>query len=280
MFKELERTPIISIILPTYNGGKYIDKSIKSVIAQSFSDWELLVVDDGSTDNTADIIKKYEEDDKKIIYLKNEVNLGIQKSLNYGLKKARGKYVARIDDDDTWVDADKLRKQFDFLEDNREYVLVGTGVIVVDEDDNKIMQYILPTTDYKIRKNILMKNCFIHSSVMFRADSVESLGGYKEDNNSKNIEDYDLWLRLGTHGKFANLSSHGVCFMQRGGSISSENKIEQFKKNLDLIEKFKAQYPRYFRSMIFGYLRLFFYRIFVLMPDKLKRIILKIYKTG
>lgn len=259
---------LVSIILPTYNGSKYIKRAIESVIAQSFSDWELLVIDDGSIDNTKDIVSEYINKDKRIIYLKNEQNSGIQKTLNKGIKEAKGDYIARIDDDDEWIDANKLKKQVEFLDGNLDYVLVGTGVIVIDEGGEELFRYLLPEDDKEIRSKILSKNCFVHSSVMFRKDIAISLQGYDESKEARHVEDYDLWLKLGTIGKLANLSTYAVKFTLRKGSISSTNKQEQFKKNLLLTKKYKNKYPNYLGALVRSYARIVIYGFILKSPIK------------
>lgn len=270
--------PKLSIILPTYNGDKYIRKAIESIISQSFSDWELIVVDDGSTDNTENIVKKYADKDNRIIYFKNDFNLGIQRSLNKGIQESKGEYIARIDDDDEWIDKNKLKKQFEFLDNNKEYVLVGTGAVNVDEEGEELFRYLGPKTDEEIRRRILRKNCFLHSSVIFRREVVLMLGMYSEDNETRHIEDYDLWLKLGLVGKFANLSIYGVRILISVGSISFQNRMEQFRKNLTLIQKYKGKYPNYFKSVVFNYLRIYLYKLFELLPCSFKNKIFKIYK--
>jgi glycosyltransferase involved in cell wall biosynthesis len=269
---------IISIILPTYNGGKYIKRAIESVISQSILTWELLVIDDGSTDDTEKIVREYKNKEERIIYIKNEVNLGIQKSLNKGLREAKGEYIARIDDDDEWVDKNKLKNQIEFLRNNKNCILVGTGVIIVNEKGKELFRYLLPESNEEIRNNILGKNCFVHSSVLFRKDNALRLKGYSETREVRHIEDYDLWLKLGTVGEFANLPIYSVKFTQREGSISFVNKIEQFKKNIYLIREFKNKYPNYYRYLFMGYLRLFFYRIYNFLPSILKGKIMNLYK--
>jgi glycosyltransferase involved in cell wall biosynthesis len=271
--------PKISVILPTYNGSKWIEKSVRGVLAQSFSDLELLIIDDGSTDSTKSIIQKISKEDGRIVYIKNENNSGIQKSLNRGLKESNGAYVARIDDDDEWTDKDKLRSQLDFLEGNLDHVLVGTGVVVVDESGKELMRYLLPETDKEIRPRILGKNCFVHSSAMFRKSTAMKFGGYGEGREVLHVEDYDLWLKLGTTGKLANLPSYSVKFTLRPGNISSRNKIDQFKKDLELTQKYRSRYPNYLSSLIRGYLRFWLYGFFNLLPfASLKNSILKCYK--
>lgn len=272
---------VISIILPTYNGGKYIRRAIDSIISQSFNSWELLVINDGSSDDTENIIKEYIKINPRIIYIKNEVNLGIQKTLNKGLREAKGEYIARIDDDDEWIDKDKLKKQVLFLDDNFDYVLVGTGVVVIDENNNELFRYLLPEKNEDIRNKILGKNCFVHSSVMFKKDIVLKVGGYDESQNTRHVEDYDLWLKIGTLGKFANLPVYAVSFTQREGSISSKNKIEQFKKDITLIKSFKIKYPHYFSSLVRSYIRLIVYGFILKTPIKFSlNKVIKIYKEN
>ena len=222
----------VSIILPTYNGSRFIQRSIESILLQSFADFELLVIDDGSTDSTAEIIQEATRSDSRIVYLKNEKNLGIQKTLNKGLRAAKNEYIARIDDDDLWVDEDKLKKQVEFLDTHPDYVLVGTGVIIQNEEGAELFSFLNPQTDEEIRKKILGKNCFTHSSVMFRKSAAIKFGGYDESQETRHIEDYDLWLKLGTIGKIANLPCYSVRFTLRPGNISSKNKIVQFRKDL------------------------------------------------
>lgn len=269
----------VSIILPTFNGGKYISNAIESVISQSFVEWELIVINDGSTDDTEEIVGGYVKKDNRIIYLKNEINLGIQKTLNRGLKEAKGIYIARIDDDDIWIDINKLIKQVNFLENNNGYLLVGTGVVLVDEKYKELTRYILPETDEKIRKKLLIKNCFTHSSVMFKKKEALSINGYSELNEVKHVEDYDLWLRIGLLGKFYNLPDYYTLFMVNSSSISAKNKKDQFKKDLILSRKYKYNYPNYIKAIMVGYLRFIIYDL--LSKEQLyfiKKIIFKFYK--
>ena len=272
--------PRVSILLPTYNCERFIVDAIKSVLAQSFDDWELIVIDDGSTDNTSDIVREFSGTDNRIRYIKNEKNLGIQKSLNRGLKESKGEYIARIDDDDEWIDVGKIEKQVKFLDENPDYVLVGTGTIVVDASGNEMYRFLAPAMDKNVRGRMLSMNCFTHSSVMFRKDAVLKLGGYGESEEVRHVEDYDLWLRLGLVGKLANLPIYGVKFRIRRGALSESNKMEQFKKDLELARRFKDIYPNYFLAILRGYARVLFYGVFNFIPlAAIKNKILKIYKS-
>ena len=225
----------VSIILPTYNGAQWIRRAIDSVIAQTFTDWELIIVDDGSTQDLQCMFPG----DARIRYFKNEKNLGIQKTINRGLAEAKGKYIARIDDDDMWSDTAKLEKQVAFLESHPDHVLVGTGVIVVDEQGKELQRYLLPETDTVIRSKLLRKNCFVHSSVVFRNIGIR----YSEEKNVRHAEDYELWLRLGLQGKFANLPSHSVTFTVRKQSLTGRNRVIQARRILVLAWRYKTHYP-------------------------------------
>ena len=274
------RAPKVSVILPTYNGERFIANSIESVLSQTFDDFELIIVDDGSTDATSGVVKEFALKDERVVFVSSDKNLGIQKTLNKGLKMAKGEYIARIDDDDEWVERDKLSRQVNFLDNNPDYVLVGTGVIVVDEDRNEIFRFLQPTDDKSIRGRLLFKSCFTHSAVLFRRDVVLKLGGYSEDESVRHVEDYDLWLRLGRIGKLANLPSYGIKFMQRKGAITSKHKPEQFHKNIRLARSFRADYPHPWMAILFAYLRSALFVFDRILPfASLKNWFVKKYKS-
>lgn len=271
---------LVSILLPTYNGAKRIKDSIESILGQSHTLLELIVVDDGSDDDTKKVIEELVKIDQRIRYIRNEKNLGIQKSLNRGLNESKGEYVARIDDDDLWIEKDKLKDQIEFLERNKDYVLVGTGFIAVNENGEEIFRQINPILDQDIRSKILSKNCFVHSGVVFRKDIALECGGYSESEEIKHIEDYDLWLKLGNIGKLANLATYSVRLILREGSISSKNKISQLKQSIKIIKKFRDKYPNHTKAVISLSMRLFVYRVFQMTPLRyLSNKMYKLYKN-
>jgi len=262
--------PVVSIILPTYNGSDRIQRAIESILAQTYQDWELIVIDDGSDDQTktATAISLFLSD-SRIKYLKNDHNLGIQKTLNRGLEQAKGTYIARIDDDDRWSDTTKLAQQVDFLDQRPNYVLVGTGIIMVDENDEELIRYLLPQDDRSIRQKILGKNCFVHSSVLFKKDAVQRVGGYDESKDVLHLEDYDLWMKLGRVGLFANLPLYAVSFTLRSEGLSSKNKIHQAKKAFNIAKKYKHDYPGYMFAVIRSTVRLIVYGFILQFPLKI-----------
>ena len=126
-----------------------------------------------------------------------------------------------------------------------------------------------------------MKNCFIHSSVVFRKDVAILAGGFNEEKNARHIEDYDLWLKMGQIGKFGNIKFHDTSFMVRLGGLSSKNKIQQLVGDIKLIKKYQGKYPKYFQAIILRYLILMFYKIFnFVLPKNFKNKLIKIYKKA
>jgi glycosyltransferase involved in cell wall biosynthesis len=254
--------PKISIILPTFNGSKYIREAIDSVLTQTFQDWELIVLDDGSTDNTCKIVNHYLTD-KRMRFLKNERNLGQNKTLNLGLKLAKGEYIARIDDDDEWIDKDKLKQQVEFLDSHKDYMLVGTSYNVVLDSGITQSTTTLPTEDKLIRSNLLSQNLFGHSTVMFRRDIALSLGGYDESKAVKYMDDWDLWLKLGTKGKLANLDMVSTNYLSKPNGEARANtkwKCVRFRIRAFL------KYSRFYTNHIVTILKLLKYILFYKVP--------------
>ncbi len=258
--------PIVSIILPSYKKAQYISHAIESILGQSFSDWELIVIDDGLAFDTRQLIAGYAQKDKRIIVISNPKNLGIQKSLNKGLAMAKGKYIARIDDDDQWIDGDKLKKQVAFLDADEDYVLVGTNAVICDENLIDLQTYSMPGSDLEIRNRILFKNCFLHSSVMIRKSVLDKIGGYVESKKVRNVEDYDLWLRLGRSGKVANLDIKSTRIIVCGNTITSKNRLIQAGRDMILTFRYRKLYPYFLFALLIGLLRYLFFCAYAVFP--------------
>jgi len=248
----------ISIITITRNRAGFISEAIESALEQSFSDWELIVIDDASEDDTREIVEEYIVRDSRIKYFRNDGHLRISKSRNKALGSARGEYVAVLDSDDVWSDRDKLKKQYGFLEGNKDYVLIGGGVIVIDEYGKETRRYFNRESDENIRGKILFQNQFAHSSVMFRREAALKAGGYDENLNIG--EDYDLWLKLGTLGKMANIKEHLLKYRVHGGNVTLK-RVEALKNNIAIIRKYKDRYPNYYLAYARRALRLLVYRL-------------------
>ena len=185
--------PKVTVLMPAYNGEKYLREAIDSILSQTFRDFEFLIINDGSTDATVEIINSYTDHRVRLVH--NDANLGLIATLNKGLDMARGEFVARQDADDI-SHPTRLEKQISFMDSHPEVVLLGTQVHYIDQYGKKYNSY----GEYKargelaIRWQLIFDNPFAHSSVMMRTGIVRDIGGY--DEHFLACEDYDLWSRL------------------------------------------------------------------------------------
>lgn len=216
---------LVSIVLSVYNGEKYIEQAIKSVENQTFKDWELIIVDDGSNDKTEIIVEKYLNIDNRIKYYK-KINSGLTKSLNFGLKKVKGKYIARLDADDIWME-NKLEQQVKVLEQNEEIYICGCAFSEIDENGDFIctQRTIFLKDNSDIQKNLCKCNPFFHSSVVFRRVILEQIGMYNED--FKYAQDYEYWVRILSEYKGINLEEILACRRYTDDMISEKKEKEQ-----------------------------------------------------
>ncbi|MGD9200031.1 MAG: glycosyltransferase [Chitinispirillia bacterium] len=177
--------------MAVYNGEKYLQESIEGILNQTYTNFEFLIINDCSTDNTSEILASYE--DPRISIFVNKQNLGLTRSLNIGLRLARGIYIARQDVDDISLPI-RLEKQVDFIERNSRFALLGTGIAVINEYKEIMYEKIFPEDPLLLRWHMLFKTTIAHSSVMFHKEKVRQIGGY--DSSLKFAQDYDLWSRL------------------------------------------------------------------------------------
>ncbi len=250
-------TPKISIVMPTFNRCGMINAAIASVLSQSFQDWELIIIDDASTDETWQLLGQLSGRDPRIRPVRNERNNypDISKNLNKGIEIAQSPYIARLDDDDFWIDSDKLKKQFDFLEKNSDYSVIGGGVIVVDPNGRELFRYFKNEKDEDIRKKALFSNPFSHTTVMFRKNQAISVGGYS---NWIYAEDWDLWLKLGKLGKFYNFQDYFTKYTLTGANKSFVYQRPQAKMILKIISSHKSDYPNFWIAYIFNFAELLY----------------------
>lgn len=179
-----------------YNGSKRVKAAIGSILNQTFTDFEMIVCDDGSTDNSVEIIKELAAKDNRIILLQNQKNMQLAATLNKCLNYAQGEYIARMDDDDI-SHPERLRKQVDFLDSHPEYVLVSSYMALFDENGKwgvvKVAEKPQPI-------NFLMNSPFIHAACMIRKNVLLKVNGYNERKQTLRVEDYDLWFRIYAEG--------------------------------------------------------------------------------
>ncbi len=226
----------VSVILPVYNCELYIKEAVDSVLNQTFSDFELIIIDDCSTDSTMTIVKSYK--DSRIKLIEKEKNSGYTDSLNMAIKLAKGKYIARMDGDDICL-PERFQIQVKFLEDNPEIILCGGAIQIIGTEE--VLQH--PSNYDEIKVKLCFGNSFYHPTIMAKK---EILLENSYDKNFEPAEDYDLWTRLVSLGELANLEE--VLLLYR----FHENQISNLKSNYQITVGYASQY-RMFLSFNLNY---------------------------
>ena len=236
--------PRISVIMPVYNNERYLSDAIESVLAQSYADFEFLVINDGSSDSSLAIAQSIAKNDSRIRIIENEKNLGIVETLNLGLERAGAEFIARMDADDISLPT-RFEKQIKILETNPDIGVVGTSYYVIDELGDVQDEFHPPASDVLIRWQLLFHNPFAHPSVMYRAGLAKRIQ-YRD--TYLHCEDYEFWTRFLQETKGANLEEPLLYYRKTASSISgthSEIQTEgatklsrqqiKFLMNMDLV---------------------------------------------
>jgi glycosyltransferase involved in cell wall biosynthesis len=239
--------PRVSVLVPTYNRVALLERAIRSVLSQSFSDFEIIVINDASTDGTKVFLDGLVKQDPRVKPIHHEKNNypDISRTLNEGIAHARGNYIARLDDDDYWCDNDKLKEQVAFLEKHPDCAVVGSGMVLVDSEGHEIGRYLKKETDAEIRKTALFANPFSHTTVMFRADIARRVGGYGDWHYA---EDWDLWLKMGRVGTLYNFPEYFAAYTVSGENKSFVYLRAQTKTIFKFLKIYKNDYPGYAKA--------------------------------
>lgn len=221
-------SPRITVLMPVWNGARFLDEAIESVISQDYLDFELLIVDDSSTDETPRILASWASSDHRIVLLRNDRNLGVTATLNHGLRAARGVYVARQDSDDISMPG-RLAAQIAALDADERTAMVSMNFNFIDEhgallrterrdQPPEIVDFVLNFT------NAIGG----HSQVMFRRDLVLELGGY--DESWSRGQDYELWTRIARRGRIVILPRIGMGYRIHGDQVSAQERGEDARE--------------------------------------------------
>lgn len=209
--------PAISVVLPVFNGGSYLEEAILSIRNQSFKDFEFIIINDGSTDRSLDVIRRHAYEDSRIIVIDRE-NKGLVATLNEGVAVAKGELIARMDADDV-SSPERLERQHQFMISHSDCVCVGSDVEIIDDNGRKITVLHQLTLDVEIQNEALKGHTTIcHPVAMFRRQAFIACGGY--DPEMYPAEDLDLWLKLGEIGALANISEVLIRYRILPNSIS------------------------------------------------------------
>lgn len=206
----------ISVVMPVYNCEKYLKEAIDSVINQTYSNLELIIIDDCSTDNSVNIINSYH--DERIILIRNDKNLGIAKTLNKGIEISKGKYLARMDADDICY-LHRLEIQYNFMENNLDIGMCGSSVEVFTESNTNIHE--CPVGDDEIKVLQMFNTAFAHPSVMIRKNILDKYD-LRYDDFYEGMEDYELWIRMSQITKLANIKEVLLKYRSHSGQVTKK----------------------------------------------------------
>jgi len=220
---------LISVVIPVYNAEKYLVASIDSVLSQSYKNFELIIVDDCSYDQTYLIAQKYQNNDSRVKLFRNKKHLGIGATLNYAISKTKGQYIARMDADDV-MDNKRLEKQVNFLEKNNNVVCLGSYMKEIDEDGKIIGKRIIPLTHKKIYEKMFYAMGIQSPTLMINKNLVpKNFSWCKTDGI---LDDLDLLFKLINFGKFANLDEYLMFYRIHENNLSLKNIKKTFKEAL------------------------------------------------
>lgn len=215
--------PKVTVLMPVYNGEQFLREAIDSILNQTFTDFEFMIINDASTDDSVEIVESYK--DRRINLIHNETNIGLIATLNKGLALACGEYIARMDADDKSL-PERLAKQVKFLDAEPDIAVVGTGIQMIDGSGHKIGPHILfPESHNLIRWRLCFSSPIVHPTVMLRKAEVLKVGGYRPE--AQQAEDYDLWERLSHICKLLNMREVLLLLRKHQMNVSVVNFIEQ-----------------------------------------------------
>ncbi len=224
------KNPKVTVLMPVYNGGKHLNEAIESILAQTFADFEFLIINDGSTDNSAKIIESF--NDKRIRLIKNNKNLKLVKTLNKGIDFARGKYIVRMDQDDISF-PERLSKQVGFMEKHPDIGVCGSRVELIGKNSGQVWDFVPENPDI-LKCLLLFSNYIVHPTVIIRKKLLEKY--HLHYNEIFAAEDYDLWCRISEYSRMSNLQEVLLYYREHSSKMSQINRKDQIE-NANLIQK-------------------------------------------
>lgn len=231
--------PKLSVVLSVYNGEQFLAQTLDSILGQSFNDFELIAIDDGSSDRTFEILSAYHKTDHRLVLVKNNGNIGIPKSRNHGCNLARGEYIAVSDADDISVQ-NRFERQVQFLEQYSDIMLVGSSAELINDAGDQIGRVNLPTSPGYLGWLLILRNPFVHSSIMMRRAAGAAVGFYSE--NTPVALDYDLVTRVSMVFKVANLPEALIQYRVSNASITSTSKPLQDQIATEVMQRLASHY--------------------------------------
>lgn len=216
--------PRVSVVMPVFRGEQYIREAMESVLRQTFTDFEFIIICDEPAPETMQLLSRYQSEDARVRVISHNNRIGLVQSLNLGCRESRGEYIARMDADDI-AEPERFARQVQYLDQHLEVGVVGTQALLIDGTGEPVRGVTLPTDPMVIRWHALFENCLYHPSVMIRKEVLGEAGYYNEEATA--IEDFDLWSRIQRIADLANLPDPLLRYRINPGSITFNNLQDQ-----------------------------------------------------
>lgn len=231
MIRTKKNKKLVTVYMPVFNASKYLSQAIESILNQTYSNFEFIIIDDASTDNSWKIIRSYAKKDKRIIAIKNKINLGVSLTSNIAISQAKGKYLARMDADDISL-FDRLEKQLNYFKNHPETIAIGGQCIVIDGNDHIIGSKNFPIDPNKLKEMIFWAIPMQQPSMMINIQKLPKKFNWYSPSDSS-AEEVNLMFKLMLYGQIANLSDNLLFYRNLDTSLSHKNPKETFKLTLN-----------------------------------------------
>lgn len=258
----MNNTPLVSVLMGIYNCADMLEEAVDCIINQTYTNWELIMCDDCSSDNTYETALKIAEKDSRIKVIKNDKNRTLAPTLNHCLQEAKGEFCARMDGDDV-CDLNRFEKEVEFLSNHQEYAIVSCGMRFYDENG---VYGEITNPEHPNYEDFVRQSPICHAGCMIRTDALRDVNGYSDDKAVERIEDYDLWIRMYAKGYKAYNIQTALYSMREGRNAIKRKKfkfrVTEYKlrkracKDFDLPLKYKL---KAFRPLIIGLMPSFIY---------------------
>lgn len=269
--------PIVSVVMAAYNTEKTIEMAIQSIVDQTYTNWEFVIIDDGSTDATIPIIYDIQRRCKKIKLISNKKNLGLAASLNKGIAFSKGKYIARMDADDESY-PERLEKQIMFMQKHPEVDVLGTGAVLIGKQGEFQNHILLPETHDELESCIFKKSLFFHPSVMMKKRFLEKVGGY--DEKAIRSQDLELWIKGFKRGyTYHNLQEPLLKYRTNNYQLSLKKLKEQFISKISIAFRY-GYYFNGLMSALIDLIRGILVRYHLYKPISIRRVRCKVNDTS
>ncbi|KKU32566.1 hypothetical protein A3K29_05785 [Candidatus Collierbacteria bacterium RIFOXYB2_FULL_46_14] len=238
--RSSQNHPLISVIIPVYNGNGYLPAALQSILSQTYRHFEVIAIDDGSTDNSYEILQRFAKLDSRVRVFRNSKNLNIAHTLNRGIRLAKGQFIARMDADDVSL-PHRLAKQIHYLKLHPDVVIVGGQAKTIDIDGMALGRKLFPISNKQIREALFTSNPIQHPTAMINRSLLpKNFSWY--DPSLPPAEDYDLFFRLGKYGNYHNLSCFVLQYRQYIGSATFKNPIKTFSATRQVRQRATSKY--------------------------------------